>query len=985
MIVRSEYSFRQVFGSIKEVVSRLPPWGGILADDGCWGHVPFAKECARTGRRAVLGHRFKRPGGPLIVVPRSPAGLRTLYSIIGRGEDPARAAADMIRAAEWYGVVQGRSTGIPGALLCYTPGVNSAPGAKPHAGPSRAMLKPTSPGASQGDLFSPPAGRPAGVGFQLASGDNLYPAPGDRQAWELMLGRLARGRGGPQHIMSPDELMLEGAQPEWVERMRRMVEECDTPLPHAENVRYPVPDAHQELVALCTAELNRRGLNHVTYSERLSYELRLIGDKKFADYFLVIWDMIRYAKNHMLVGPARGSSAGSLVCWLLRITEIDPIKHGLIFERFIDVNRMDLPDIDIDFPDSKREMVIEYLRQKYGEHNVANIGTVIRYKAKSALTDVAKQARVPLWELDKLKDVMIERSSGDSRTSLCLADSLEQMEVGRALTEKYPLLKVAPRLEDHARSAGVHAAGWIVCNQPVSHYCGVTEEGVAQVDKKMAESINILKIDGLGLRTLSIVEDACELAGIPRDHMYSLPLNDEATFAIFNERRFAGIFQYEGIALQSVAKQIRIDCFDDVAAITALCRPGPLSGGETTRWILGKNAGKGEALLPALQPYTNETYGTILYQEQVMLITRQLGGFSWADTAKIRKLMSDRKGDEAFGKFEEQFLTGAQKNGTTLQEAQRIWKAINTFGSWAFNKSHAVAYGLLSYWTAWLKAHHPLPFIVAALRHEKGGSGDSLNRSGNTEYRVGAASSAILLLREAIASGIKFTPIDPLRSTHRWEFADGELLGPLTGLPGIGMKTALDIQMRRNNNIALTARQQKLLAGQSGFADHSPTHRLWGDWYAHPELHFVNVRRVWENDELDIVDQHTEVVVIGRLIKKNLRDLNEEKYLVRRGGTRKPDEIRFMLLFHLEDDTGRVLCCINNHRYKELGIKIVEQAPLGQWFAVRGRLPTDFKMLQVEQVKWLNLPSTTTSSAACASTGSAASSTPTASLQASPT
>lgn len=899
MIVRSEYSFREVFGPVKEVVARLPPWGGIIADAGCWGHVPFAQECARADKRAVLGARFDVGGFPLIIVPRTPRGLRELYGVIAAGAAPAERLGDL--AGDWCGVVYGMAGHVPGATRAFAPGWGAAPGA-PYTTP-----------------------------------DNLFPAPGDTRAWQLMLGRAARARAAPGHILTEHELRLEGATEAQLLGMRQLVAACDTPVPRAENVKFPVPDPMRELKAICEAELMRRGLGP-EYAARLKYELELVAAKGFADYFLVIWDMIRYAKTKMLVGPARGSSAGSLMCWLTRITEIDPLRHGLIFERFIDVNRMDLPDIDIDFPDSERHLVLEYLRAKYGAQNVANIGTIIRYKPKSALIDVAKHGEVPLSELDALKDVMIERSSGDSRISLCLADSFANMEVGRKLLTKYPLLESATRLENHARSAGVHAAGWIVCNAPVSNYCAVTPERVAEIDKKTAEALNILKIDALGLRTLSVIEECCRIAGIDRETLYGIPLDDPAVFALLNARKFSGIFQYEGIALQSVAKQITIDCFDDVAAITALARPGPLSGGETTRWVLGKSTKKWAAMHPALEPYTRETYGTIIYQETVMRVCRELGQFSWADTAKIRKLMSARQGNEAFAKWGEQFVAGAQKNGVDLDNANKIWKAIDTMGSWAFNKSHAVAYGLLSYWTAWLKAYHPLPFAVANLRHARDEEG------------------ALAMLRELHREypDLRFTPCDPVRSTARWEYAEGELLGPLTGLPGLGEKTAADIEARRINGDPLTARHKRLLAGESRFKDHSPAHRLWGDWYEHPEKHFKTTRQVHDIAAIDDSLKAQKWVVIGRLIKKNLRDLNEEKYLVRRGRDKiKRDADRYMLLFHLEDDTGRLLCCINAARYRELGVPIVERAAIGQWFAVRGSIPTDFKMLQVDNVMWL--------------------------------
>lgn len=903
MIVRSEFSFRQVFGPIEEVVARLPPWGGAIADDGAWGHVPFVKACRAAGKRAVLGRRFALGGLWAVVLPRSPAGLRALYGTPADGLELVRAAEE-----DWYTLVPGHAGADfgPRVLGAYVPGV---------VRPAR-----NTPGA-----------------FPVAFGDNFYPRPEDREAWRLMLGRAAVGRPGPQHILTADELRLEGARSEQLVRLREIVENCDTPLPQAENIRFPVADAQEALAEMARAELRRRGLRGKAYAERLEAELAVIADKRFADYFLVIEDMIRYAKTRMLVGPARGSSCGSLVCWLLRITEVDPIEHKLLFERFIDYNRADLPDIDIDFQDDRRHLVIEYLAGKYGAANVAQLGTVMRYKPKSALTDVAKSAGVPLWELDKLKDVVIERSSGDSRARTQLADSFEQLEVGKQLLAQYPVLAVAGRLEFHARSAGTHAAGIIVCNTPVTDYCAV-ENGGAQIDKKMAEALNMLKIDALGLRTLSVIADCCELIGKPLEEMYTLPLNDTAVFELLNAHKYSSVFQFEGASLRSVARQVRIDRFSDIAAITALARPGPLSGGETTRWIEGKATGAVRPLHPALAPYTAEEFGCIIYQEQVMRVCREMGGFSWADTSAIRKLMSNRTGVEAFAKWGDQFKAGAKANGIADQDAERIWKAIDQMGSWCFNQSHAVAYGIVSYWTAWLKAHHPVEFAVANLRHARDDD------------------SAKVTLRELMREGgIDFIPIDRSRSTERWEFADGALLGPLTGLPGVGAKTAREIVSRRAAGVALSARHKKLLEGESKFADYAPTQKRWAHLYAAPEKHFKTVKKI---DEIITLNESTGIgrfCIIGRLIKKNLRDLNEEKHLLKRGGQPAPEHLRHVLFFHLEDDTGQMLCRIGAEKFASLGKRIVEEAPLGAWFAVVGEMPNwTFRLLFVENVRWLD-------------------------------
>jgi DNA polymerase III alpha subunit len=906
MIVRTEFSLRAVFGPVKEVVAALPPWGGIIADDSTFGHVPFAQACKAVGKRAVLGRRFPIAGGGWVVaVPRSPAGLRALYGVPVGPLDPLRAAEE-----DWWTVIPGcfRVDWPRRGLRAYVPG----------------LVRP---------------GLATSGGFPVAFSDNFYPRPTDRETWRLMLGRLASGRPGPSHILSADELALEGATEPQLARLRALVEESDTPLPKAENIRFPVPDAQASLAAAARSELIRRGLAaRAGYRERLEYELNLIGEKSFADYFLVIADMMAYAKKHMLVGPARGSSCGSLVCWVLRITEVDPMEHKLLFERFIDVNRHDLPDIDIDFQDDKRHLVIEYLAEKYGAQNVAQIGTVMRYKPKSALIDIAKSGNVPLWELDKLKDVMIERSSGDSRYSNQLSDSLETLDVGKALVARYPVLRVAGRIEGHARSAGTHAAGIIVCNAPVREFCSVGEDGTAQIDKKMAEALNMLKIDALGLRTLSVIAECCALIGKPVEEMYTLPLDDGAVFALFNEHKYSSIFQFEGPALRSVARQTVITSFADVAAITALARPGPLSGGETVRWIAAKAAGEVRAMHPALEPYTRDTYGCIVYQEQVMRVCFEVGGFSWADTSKIRKVMSDRKGNEEFGRYAEQFRAGAARNGVEEADARRIWKAIDSMGSWAFNQSHAVAYGMVSYWTAWLKAHHSVPFAVANLRHARDDD------------------SAKATLRELMREGaIEFIPVDRCRSTERWEFADGALLGPLTGLPGCGEKTAREILMRRATGVPLAPRHQKILAGESKFADYAPTRKRWGALYDAPQKWFERVNKIEEVSTLMEHSGEGEFCVIGRLVKKNLRDLNDDKWLLKREGKRVPEDQSLVLFFTLEDDTGQVICRVGGDKYARLGKKMVEEGALGMWYAVTGRLPDwDFKLLFVENIRWLD-------------------------------
>ena len=920
MLVRTEYSFGVAFGGVDAVLARLPR-GGIIADTTCFGHVPFAKAAARAGKHAVLGYRVRivpelepKDGSwrEVAIIPRTPRGLTDLYAAVGAAEAafyraprlPYRELAALLSGgAEWFlaplPARRGDPVGLPEGPWLIPPGY-----------PTGYRLR--------GAPATPPA----------VWSDNFYPSPGDREAWGFACPR-GRPGSGPGHILLPEELAAEGLpEPDWGWLVR-----LDTPLPRAENIRYDVPDADAELRAQCESEAIRRGLAwRPEYRERLEKELGLIGEKKFADYFLVIGDMLRWAKLRMLVGPARGSSCGSLVCWLTRITEVDPLAHDLIFERFVDLNRMDLPDIDIDFPDVTRHLVIEYLAAKYGQANVAHLGTVLRYKPRSALTTLAMALKVPDRDLSALKDVMIERSSGDARVNDCLADSLATLEAGQELLKRHPGMAMATRLEGAAKTSGTHAAGIIVCNAPVANYCAVGREGIAQIEKKSAEALNMLKIDTLGLRTLSVIESACEAAGIDRETLYPLPLDDAATFAVLNDGRYSGIFQFEGMALQSLAQQIRFREFNDIAAVGALARPGPLSSGEAQKWI-ARQAGKEKptAPHPMMEALTRDTYGVVMYQEQVMKITRELAGFSWKETGDIRKLMSARQGDESFNKWTDRFIEGCVSRGVERVEAEKIWKAINTFGSWAFNKSHSVAYGIVSYWCCWLKAHHPLEFALGCLQHSRDDE------------------SAVKQLRELTREGIPFVPLDPTRSRASWSIQDGKLYGGLLGVKGIGPVSAREIENRLRNDIPLKPSHLKLLERGSIYSDIFPTRRLWASAYDGKLLE--GGRRAVEI--ADVVTPGANYAIIGRIMKKSLRNMNEDKLIVRRNG-RKMEGQELFLILTVVDDTEQMVCIIDRHEYLRLGAPIIERAPMGQWLAISGRLNASFRSLIVSNVRWLD-------------------------------
>ncbi|CAB4170157.1 DNA polymerase III DnaE [uncultured Caudovirales phage] len=900
MIVRTEYSFRNAFGSVESALAMLPN-GGIIADDGTWGHVPWAKEGKNAGKKVGFGVRVKVGGikedwREVILVAKTNSGLKDIYGIVKTG---SRVNLNDLGNDGWFVIASAARLGNPPKL-------------------PQGSIVPYVPGHLRG----------SGAAFS----DNFYPAIKDRKPWLYKLGKTAWTTTAPSHILSDDELLMAGASKESISANTFLLDcASEVSMPRAENVKYNTADAVQELRAWSESELVRRNLGP-EYRERMERELVLIAEKGFSDYFLVIADMIRWAKARMLVGPGRGSSAGSVVCWLTRITEVDPLQHGLLFERFIDVNRFDTPDIDIDFPDEDRESVLRYLAEKYGQNNVAHIGTIMRYKPKSALTDVGKELRIPPWELDKLKDIIIERSSGDARVNDCLKDTVEKLTLGKELVDKYPELKVAYDLEGAARQSGKHAAGMIVTNESVDTYCSVNSDGVAQIDKKSAESLNILKIDALGLRTLSLLDTACKEAGIDRQTLYDIKLDDADTLNVFNARNWSGIFQFEGQALQSLGSQIEFKRFEDISAMTALARPGPLASGDAQLWIQ-RQSGKAEtkAPHPALEEVTRETYGTILYQEQVMLVTREIGKFSWADTAAIRKLMSNRSGNESFKKFEKQFISGAIEQGVSIEDAEKIWKSINSFGSWAFNKSHAVVYGLISYWCAWMKAKHPLAFAVACLRHSRDDE------------------SAMSQLRELVREGYDYVTVDPDKSDVGWAVIDGKLHGGLTGIPGMGEKKAREIINRRTNNIKLTPGQQKLLSRESVFAHPFPIREKFGDMYQNPSNYEITRAPLIEISEMV---PGVECIILGKLVKKNPRDLNEDVYVSRRGGKIFEDKTR-MLIIRLQDDSGQVIAIVDRFNYDKWGIPIVETGIVGETFLMLRGTVNQNKFFSIRAVREL--------------------------------
>lgn len=535
-----------------------------------------------------------------------------------------------------------------------------------------------------------------------------------------------------------------------------------------------------------------RGAEREKYLARVKYELEMILLKGFEDYFLVTSDVVRWSKGQGIpVGPARGSAAASLVCWLLRITEVNPMLFpNLIFERFIDINRHDLPDIDLDFDDELRYRVREYLVQKYGADRVGNIGTFVMYKGKNSLDDVARVYQIPVSAVEEVKGGLLERSSGDLRYGQTIEDSRALFPKVQAVFDRHPDLNKAQLLEGNLKGFSVHAAGLVVANGVLTENLAVytrreknDKDGVGQVvgsvlsiDKYDAEYLNVLKLDFLGLTTMGLIRIALGIIGMTLEELYAVPLDDEKVYEGFRRNEVIGIFQFDGRAMRSVNREVKPDTFAEVCDINALARPGPLHSGAAAEYIMAKHKKKViEKLHPIVSEITAHTNGQIVYQEQILRVVRELGGFSWEEAALVRKLISKKQGEQAFNRLQGKFLEGCSSKGVRESVAAKVWKQLVTAGAYAFNAAHCVSYGMLAYWCMWLKQNHPLAFYCASLQKFSGPNHKE---------------KALDILKECAAKGIEVLPPDPFESGAQWSIKGDALLAGFVQVPGIGATTA---------------------------------------------------------------------------------------------------------------------------------------------------------------------------------------------------
>lgn len=644
----------------------------------------------------------------------------------------------------------------------------------------------------------------------LATNDSHYVAPEDAPAHDLLLciGTQAtidqpdrfRFDGAGYWLRSPEEMrQLWSDLPEACDNTLAIAERCDVSFEASDLLpRFPVPDGWTEELWLRTEVyrgLQRRYPRGIPrqHIERAEYELSVIASMGFVSYFLAVADFIGWAKDHGIrVGPGRGSAAGSLVSYALSITDIDPIEHDLMFERFLNPERVSMPDIDIDFDDRRRGEVIDYVARKWGADHVAQIATFGVIKAKAAIKDSTRALGLPYELGDQITKAYPSPVMGKDAPLECLdnteherhrdASAVRKMYAGNADVRR--IIDAAKGIEGLIRQPGVHAAGVVISAQPLIDHVPLwsNKDGstITQFDYPTCEALGLLKMDFLGLRNLTIIDDC--LKEVKRNHgqeidLLCLPLADAKTFSLLSKGNTLGVFQLDSSPMRKLLQRMRPDKFSDISAVLALYRPGPM--GVKAHFAYADRKTGRELVEPihpelsaALAPILDETYGVIVYQEQVTKAAQAVAGYTVGKADLLRKAMGKKKREVLDAEFIP-FSAGMRGNGYSEEAIQTLWDVLVPFADYAFNKAHASAYGLISYWTAYLKAHYPAEYMAAVLTGEVGKAPDQ--------------DSTSLYLAECQRMGVDVTPPDVQISGAHYTPAAGRILHGLGAVKGVGV------------------------------------------------------------------------------------------------------------------------------------------------------------------------------------------------------
>lgn len=702
------------------------------------------------------------------------------------------------------------------------------------------------------------------------------------------------------------------------------------------------------------------------YIERVNYEFGLMESKDFLDYFAVLGDVVRTAKDRgVAVGPARGSAAASLCCFLWRITEVNPMEYpAMLFERFIAPDRNDEPDIDLDFEDERRDEVRQIMIEKYGIERVGNIGTFTRYRGKNAIDDVARVYQIPVFEVNKAKEFLVERSGGDSRFDAGIIDTVEMFPQVKDVFDRHPDLYKSIELEGNYKSFGVHAAGLVIGAEPLDQYVATYEKDVGagtkkkrvrvlSVDKYDGEHLGMMKLDALGLTTMGMLSNAMGMLGMRLEELYDIPMDDPETLAAFEKADVVGIFQFEGRTTKMVCQEMAPKTFMDLAAVNALSRPGPLHSGSTGDYLaIRKGQQKREDIHPMVTKICEFTEGQIIYQEQILQICGDIGKLPWTHRSAIRKIISSKKGESAFNAMWLQFRDGAAENGIDEKTAAEIWKRMVTAGTYAFNIAHCVSYSMLGFWAMWLKVHHPAIFYAAQLQKVKDKDKQIALMKDMQDARFGR--SLRVLPPSLDESGITWTPVD-----------NGVRAGFLQ-IPGVGEKTAEAIaEQHKERHFGDWI---ELMGSKGGVKGVGKTTIAKMEEFSTKEDPFgidqvaKDIRAIKQaikddllpgapmprhtSDDVPYEDVPWQGVIVGRLKDINLKDLFED-HRSRTGeeldpSTVKRPDLKDSVTLYLEDALGTLTVKVNRHSYPKFKDMV--------WDATKNR---DYFLCQVKKFPFL--------------------------------
>ncbi|HXW04888.1 MAG TPA: DNA polymerase III subunit alpha [Vicinamibacterales bacterium] len=780
--LHSEYSLLDGACRIEELLDRAVqlnmPALAITEHGNMFSSILFHDQARRRGINPILGcevyvapgDRRTKSGTPgetanhLVLLAETPEGYHNLIKLVSAGYTEGfyyKPRIDKDLLARHAGGLIGLSSCLKGEVATairteqHAKALQAAATYRDILGPGNFFLEMQYQGIDEQKIVNAglgPIARDLGLPL-VCTNDVHYLQNSDHRPHDILL-CIGTGKGvndterlryhGDQfYLKTPEEMAaLFGEVPEALASTVRIAERCQVDLSgtinHLPNFDVPAGYTLDEYFEHVVREgfgqrlprlrdLAARGvLTHTIdeYERRLTYEVEMIKQMKYPGYFLIVWDFIRYAREHGIpVGPGRGSAAGSFVAYCLRITDVDPIEYDLIFERFLNPERVSLPDIDIDFCERRRGEVIDYVTRKYGRENVAQIITFGTMKARAVVRDVARVMDIPYADADRVAKAV------PPALDMTLAKALEESPTLKEMQQKdervRELLAVAQRLEGMTRHASVHAAGVVIAPRPLTEfvplYKSQKDEIVTQWAMKEVERVGLLKMDFLGLSTLTLIDDALReirrTEGIDLD-IDAVPLDDARTYRLFADGQTYGVFQFESSGMRELLRKARPERLDDLIALNALYRPGPLKSGMVDDFIARKQ-GRTEVKyeLPQLAPILSDTYGVIAYQEQVMRIAAVLAGFSMGQSDVLRKAMG-KKDPKVMAKQREAFMEGARAQGVNGKKAAKIFDLMEYFAGYGFNKSHSTTYALLAYQTGYLKANYPRHFFAALLTIE---------------------------------------------------------------------------------------------------------------------------------------------------------------------------------------------------------------------------------------------------------------------------